>query len=271
MEHSNFYIQALIIIAISTLIFSIVSYFEGKGKIRNAVQDNSKILLSLIILIVISACFVYFAKTMRELENDVTYLWGIGIALKVLSAAIVVDFAKKQNRNTTLWWVLGLLEYHSALIVLAFSGSLLRLKNSTNENLKNIEDDYNSKIIKLNDLFKSRIINEEELQIKCAELESDFQKESLKIISIANNMQFEKEQEDLISKLENAYKDGILSEEEYKEKINKVKTDAENIGKDGENIEKEKFQKLYEKKVITYDEMITKFKQIENYYREKNS
>lgn len=34
--------------------------------------------------------------------------------------------------------------------------------------------------------------------------------------------------------------------------------------------EKEKFRKLHEQRVITYDEMMTKFKQIENYHRNKN-
>lgn len=65
-------------------------------------------------------------------------------------------------------------------------------------------------------------------------------------------------------------KDEILSEQEQNEKINRINSvsgDKENVS---EILEKEKFRKLHEQKVITYDEMIAKFKQIENYHRTKN-
>lgn len=65
-------------------------------------------------------------------------------------------------------------------------------------------------------------------------------------------------------------KDGILSEHELNKQANKINS----ISGDMENLteiqEKEKFRKLYDQMVINHDEMMSKFKQIENYHRNKN-
>lgn len=87
------------------------------------------------------------------------------------------------------------------------------------------------------------------------------------------------QQNDFLLKLEKAYREGLLTEEEYHRKIsenNKIQevySKEEHIEKSIEekiDEEKEKFRKLHSDGVITYDEMQEKFKQIEKYHQSKN-
>lgn len=94
---------------------------------------------------------------------------------------------------------------------------------------------------------------------------------------IQQNDEKQKKNEFLI-KLEEAYKNGLLTEEEYHHKISEsnkfkeINSTEEHIEKSIEekiNEEKEKFKKLRSDGVITYEEMHEKFRQIEKYHQSK--
>lgn len=83
---------------------------------------------------------------------------------------------------------------------------------------------------------------------------------------------------DYLTKLKQAYKTGLLTEDEYNRKISETnKTTEFNLTEEHlkksieEKIEeeKEKFRKLHSDGVFTYDEMQEKFRQIEKYHQSK--
>lgn len=86
-------------------------------------------------------------------------------------------------------------------------------------------------------------------------------------------------QNDFLIKLEKAYRDGLITEEEYQRKISENKnikevySSEEHIEKSIEekiDEEKDKFRRLHSDGVITYEEMQEKFEQIEKYHQSQN-
>lgn len=220
LENSIFLIQILVIIVILILVFSLISYFEGKNKLRDSIKNNDSIVLTLVALIGVSIGASYMVKFFKE-ANDISTAWFVGIVVKLFCAQIVSHFAGKNGRNTTLWWILGFLEYHSALIVLAFSDKLLKFKKSNNENLKRIDDEYNEKIIALNNLYTNNVLTENELEIKKQELENKYLEKQNELSTSQFNQKKQLEKEEFISKLKEAYKIGLLTHEEYTKKMEK--------------------------------------------------
>ena len=228
LENSTIIIQIIVIIAIFISIFSIISFFEGREKLRDSTKNNDSIMLTLFALICVSFGVFYLAKFFKE-ANDISTAWFLGIALKLTCAQIVSHFAGKNGRNTTLWFFLGFLEYHSALLVLAFSDKLLKVKKNNNENFKGIDDEYNQKITTLNNLYADRVLTENELETKKKELEHEYLKKHKELSASQFNEKKQIENEEFISKLKEAHKTGLLTDEEFKRKLEKFTSSKSNV------------------------------------------
>ena len=98
-------------------------------------------------------------------------------------------------------------------------------------------------------------------------------------IKIEDPKNIEKQQNEFLIKLEKAYREGLITEEEYhrkvseNNKIQEVYPKERHIEKSAEekiDEEKEKFRKLHSDGWITKDEMEEKFKQIEKFHQLNN-
>jgi hypothetical protein len=251
----NIILPLLIMIIVFTTIFYVIAYSEGSSKKEDyAIKSiNYEIWAWLITFILIVTGLLY----LLYISNINPYLAVIPV--KIIVASVVCHYAKKKNRHPVLWWFLGFLEYHSALIALAIVKGLLPLKKSKSD----ADVAYNEKLIKLNDLFKEDLINVDEIEKKKSDLEEEYSKSS----SLIQENNEKQQQNDFMIKLKEAYKQGFLTEEEYQSKILKhIPMDTNSKV----NEEKEKFRRFYSSGMITLDEMEEKFRQIEKYHQLKN-
>lgn len=253
----NIILPLIIMIVVFSTIFYVIAYSEGSNKNEDyTTKDvNADIWGVLIIFILI-------------ILGTVVILYNIGfnpylvvIPAKIIVASVVSHFAKKKNRNPVLWWFLGFLEYHSALIVLATNKGLLPLKKGkTDADLA-----FNEKLVKLNDLFKEDLINADEIKKKKNELEKSYSKNSVQIKESNEKLQ----RNDFMIKLEEAYKQGFLTEEEYQSKISKIQNTSINENNDEIDEEKEKFKRFYREGMISRFEYEEKIRQIDEYRNSK--
>lgn len=259
----TFIVPFVIILIVFFGIFYIISTFEGRNKDEDystkEVNSDIWIILVVITLIICGLIWICYA-------NDINpYL--IVIPAKVLAAFIVSDYAKKKNRNPVLWWFLGFLEFHSALIVLALVKGLFTPKI----NLTDADSSYNDKFTKLNNMLKDNLLNRAEFANKKKELDSEYRK-SIYLLRQQNALQ---QNNDFLSKIENAYKEGLLTTEEYNSKISKnMKAEEKIITEKSVELskenEKEKFRKLHSDGVLTFDELKERFSQIDNLHKTDN-
>lgn len=212
-------IQVLVIIAIFSCIYAIISYFEGKGKLKDSIKTDGEF-YTLVVLIMVSVAYVFFVKTMREQEDDPNFLWFLGIVLKAVAASVVSHFAGKQNRNKTLWWFLGFFEYHSALLVLAFSKALLAPQKEKMEGLNVLNDDYTKKVQELNNLYNKGILTEFEVTEKRKEALKDLENQKEEFQLSQKNSENKKRENSFIQNLQQALNDGHITQEQYNEKLN---------------------------------------------------
>lgn len=254
----NIILPLIIMIVVFSTIFYVIAYSEGSNKNEDYAKKsiNNEIYAWLIAFIVIVTGLLY----LLYISNVNPYLAIIPV--KIIVASVVSHYAKKKNRNPVLWWILGFFEYHSALIVLAITKGLLPLKKGKSD----ADIVYNEKLVKLNDLFKEDLINADEIEKKKNELEKTYSK-SLILIQENNEKQ---QQNDFIIKLEEAYKQGFLTEEEYQSKISKFQNTFTNENNYGVDEEKEKFKQFYREGMISRFEYEEKLRQIDKYRQSRN-
>gem|GEM_PF-4159268 len=126
-------------IVVFSTIFYVIAYSEGSNKNEDyTTKDvNADIWGVLIIFILI------ILGTIVILYNNGFNPYLVVIPAKIIVASMVSHFAKKKNRNPILWWFLGFLEYHSALIVLAITKGLLPIKKGKSD----ADLAYNEKLV----------------------------------------------------------------------------------------------------------------------------
>ena len=251
-------IPLLLMVVVFGGVYYLISSFEAKNKSEDysTRSVNADIWGTLIIYTIIILALVFWLYK----ENINPYL--AVIPAKIIGGTICSHFAKRKNRNSTLWWFLGFLEYHSALIVLALTKGLLKKKKVANE----ADSIFNERLAKLNEMFKENLITEDEFEKKILEAESEYRKRGYALKQAIELQQ----KNDIKSKIESAFKDGLLTEEEYNIKMSKFSDTQDKSVEETIEEEKEKFRRLYDQMVINHDEMMTKFKQIEDYHRNKN-
>lgn len=143
----------------------------------------------------------------------------IRIILKIICAPIVCGEASKQNKNKYLWFILGVIEYHAALLVLMRSKTILKVEKSKDENIQKANEEYIAKIKTLAELKNSGILNDEELKIKKGEIQNEYIQKIDRIRELAMANAKEKTEAELFEKLKQAYNSGIITQKEFEEKF----------------------------------------------------
>lgn len=165
--------------------------------------------------------FILFAM----LYNAELYslIWLVSLILKIAVASFVSKEAQKLGRNKVLWWILGFLEFHMALIVLAISPKLIKCSNKNKSVVHGINNKYKTLCKNLKSLKKSGSLTPSEFRNKKQIIIDNYNSEIAQILDnevVANdNQNYQK----MIAQLEEAFKNGLLTEEEFETKKNDLK------------------------------------------------
>ena len=193
----------------------IVANIEATNKIKDLFYNKSENLIAW-------ALGIFFALVLLfHMIRDIPTATVIAvIVFKVILAIFVSNKAFQLGRNKTLWFFLGLLEHFTALIVLGLYPKYITNTSLSKGELKEINQDIQSQLKKLKELMNSGLMSRQEYEQKLILLKEQYYekcKKSVSHITVIDNKK-------LVSQLKQAYKDGLLTEEEYQIKLQKLTT-----------------------------------------------
>lgn len=209
----NYYIALALLFTIIffTIIFSIVAFVETKRKTKHLFYNKGENLF----LIAALSLGIYFGLFSYLNANDIE-IYGnptlfVILSIRVLFAIFVSSQARKLGRSPILWGVLSFFELYAAIIVLYRSHKLLNLKEQAKTKVEELNSKTTKRMSAIKESYKDGIISESDKMKKIPELQDNYEKELDEILS-KNNIDV---QNDI---LEKAFKNGVISEDEYLEK-----------------------------------------------------
>lgn len=216
LNERNHLIDLAVAIAIFFIIWFTIAKIEAMKKVKDLFYKKPENLVGWAIGIFIALLIVFnLAKDMA----DVVLM--LGIVLKIVLASFVSTEAGKLNRNKSLWFVLGLVEHFSAFIVLGLSPKYIAHTSLDKEELMKINEDTQAQLSKLDVLKGSGLLNTEEYNLKIELLKQQYY-EKIKPETKTSGTNKLPDNKELLSQLEQAYKAGILTEEEFNLKSQKL-------------------------------------------------
>lgn len=214
-----------IFIIITVVIVSYIETFNKSRTLFKSEYQNGLIELVIISFIGFIILFVFFMK-----NNDYglyRLIPLIAIIIKFVMASVTSNKAEKLGRNKILWWILGFLEYHTALIILAIRPAILKTNGVNKTKISAINKDFTQQENSLIELYNAKLLNEAEFGIKYGEIKKKYRDE-LENFAIKDSEDKNKiKNNELLQKLNKAYDDGLLTAEEFEMKQRKL-TDKNN-------------------------------------------
>ena len=205
-------IQFIIFLIFSIILISIVAYVESQSKAEQLFYDEHHNLYKTAIILFVGLFIIL--GLIRITSEDLFYSTPSIIILfvvRIIIASYVSNKANELERNRFLWWFLGFLEFHVALFVLSLSKKLLSLDKKTKLQVIELNKSTNTKLNAINKSTKDGIISENEKSQKTTIIRQAYLTELREI----NN---ETSINATNSKLEFAFKNGVITEEEYLKK-----------------------------------------------------
>lgn len=210
-----------VIMAIVVLIalYILIAKLEERNKISK-LKNEADYLIYLSIGILLIFSFLFYSLYQNQVDK--TQIIFIAIFLKIVMSFVVLGFATKQNRNPFLWFILGLIEFHSALIALGLSKYIFQNSSKLKEKGQKLKKEYKEKLKVLEELDKNNQISFSDYREKNRNLILEYDNNVKELINQKDNDNTLKEQDNKIQIVKNAYDMGILSEEEYNKKIEEI-------------------------------------------------
>lgn len=208
--------DVLVVLVVFFLVWFIIAKLEMSNKVKDLFYKRTESLIGWSIAIFF-VCYLVISFLEKILSDGI---WVVIIILKFILAFIVSKQASIQGRNKALWFFLGLVEHFTALIVLGLSPKYFANKSLDKLKLKEINKDIQIQGDKLKALKKSNLLSTKEYEQKLILLKEDY----YKIINDTLSTQLISDNSKFLSQLEQAYKEGILTEDEYQSKIKKITT-----------------------------------------------
>lgn len=203
------FISSMISIFFVSIIFIIIGKIERAHKLRDLFSEKywGHAIL---------AGFIYAVLGVIIVSIPYTFAILFSIGIRVLIGYIISSEAFKNNRNKKLWFVLGFLEPFSATVALIASGKTFKISFSNEVVVEQINIETKIKLKKIKALRSSSILTKKEFERKILQIRWQYYNE---IKSIEQNTEKTIDIHQL-KKIEQAYKDGFLTEDEYQQKIN---------------------------------------------------
>lgn len=215
-------VKTLLIIFFLFILYKLIAWIEGRGKEKDLTIESSTDLFYILISSVIINLFLFGYLFSKDSSFPIQMIIITAFIIKLILAIIVSKSAMRLNRNSTLWFILGFIEYHSALLVLMSSSALLKTINTEDENNKNINETYKNKLNALLELKNTGMLNNDEFQIKRKQIQDEYDNYIQKFNINLNIVNEEKIVLEKIKKLKIALEQGIITQEEFDSKSSEI-------------------------------------------------
>src|SRR5690606_38770224 len=141
---------------------------EGSGKLKKLYEDTSNLIEAFFgYFIFFMLLFLLLNYLLEDNSDRLLLLSLVGVIIKFAMASYVMSKAKRQNRNVFLWYVLGFLEFHSALIALSFGKTIYSIPKRFKPEFLNLNKRTKEKATALKELKgNKRDPNEFEIPLK---------------------------------------------------------------------------------------------------------
>jgi len=198
---------------------TLISVIETITKPKILFYKKQRNLIPLAFIIFVSITILLFIIYLMNIDfisifGDNWYMiLSINIILiKIVISIIIGNEADKLGRNKYIWGLLAFIEFHLALIVLGSNFKLLPLKGNAKKFVIELNKETNTKIKVIDEAFKDGVIEYTISSEKINEIKSSYSVELKRIIDNDHIQNFN-------SKLEKALYNGIISQEEYNNKL----------------------------------------------------
>lgn len=214
-------LTSFIFIFLTSLIFTGIAYLEKGKKERKLFEDSSNLIYSAIGLYIFIVILLLILELKLNIQINSTLMLFIISIIKLIIASYIANIAKKQNRNSTLWFILGFLEFHAAFIALGIGKSIYKVPVKNKFLFNELKKDTEEKVSSLNEITSNirksadSVTLQREYTIPLIKIKREYFSKFNKLIEQSLN-------EENIKKYERAYKAGIISEDEYNSKISKL-------------------------------------------------
>ena len=208
----------IIFLVLLVSLFSFIAYLENNNKPKLLFYKEHKNLITMGIISLILVLFLFgylMSDDVIERKNIGVPLLVFVIILKIIMIRVIVKESKKLGWNSFLWGILGLIAPFLSLIVLGANPKLVNTNSSSLEQkVNNLNSETIEKQKSINTARKNNIIDVETESKKLNELRKEYN------VKLKSTLSEDKE-DVVLNQLKNALNVGVLTQEEYDEKIKK--------------------------------------------------
>ncbi|MDT0294087.1 hypothetical protein ACFQ3R_06105 [Mesonia ostreae] len=217
----------IIAIIIFTLIFLAISGAEKIDKITKVIEPINKDLIKIALISIPIIVIAWYSLIIFSIPRWAFF--ATIIFIKGLLAYYVSIEAVKMNRNGFLWFVLGFIEFHSALIVLGLGKTLYKVPRVKRAEIKLLNDKTREKLSSLKEIttgITNESVKSTEYYLPLRKIQTDYSKEFNELV---DNVKKAHHKDSMSAKYERAYKAGVLSKEEYEIKLKNLSKSKRNL------------------------------------------
>ncbi|WP_378185898.1 hypothetical protein ACE939_12380 [Aquimarina sp. W85] len=205
----------LIAIIFFTIAYALIAFVEGRGTIKKLYQNNYHLIFASVgYFFVILLLFYLLTEFLKNGKSNYGIIGLTGFIIKLIMASYVSKKAAQQNRSSILWYILGLLEFHSALIALGISKAIYKIPNTSKPEFITLNQEVKEKIASFK-AIKSNSNKDKQKEYKIKQEYWSYFDDLLNKISENNTNTTE------LEKYKRALKSGVISQDEYDLKISK--------------------------------------------------
>jgi hypothetical protein len=225
-ETENFLIPLLVGFVLIVVIIILASFLESKKHTLALYTYKNQGYLMLIPLFSFIGTFILFLVMINY--KNLSEITQVGFVLKFIMAFFTAFRAEKLGRNVVLWFLLGFLEYHTALIILAIRPAVIRVDKENEKIVIELNKNFKLKDNDLTDLYHSNLLTMNEFIEKISEVRKNYFIELEKIVNKDSEIKSSVKKDEDVKKLVKAFEDGLLTQEEFDKKFIEFNNNANN-------------------------------------------
>lgn len=202
------WIQFIVAFALIGCMIFFIAFVESKLKVKDIYFTKQRKLIgysiALFIVLLLFFCFVAL-QGISIWSGEIAFLV---LCIKILIAFVIGGEADRLGRNKYLWGSLAFLEFHFVLLALGLGPKLLKINLKTKKLIQNLNNQILEKEKSIKQAFINGIIDYEAKNEKLSNLKKEY---SFRL----ENINLKENNDEFNSKLDLAFKNGIITEEEF--------------------------------------------------------